>query len=461
MSMAQLTAMQMIFTRVEANYSPHRKSGYQTVYHSSGLSASDVQEIEKHVQCFQTNEPSLVRRQFFTLQSGYVVVTHTITIETIAEIVDKYQRSGVFLAHCLIFSKNLFEKADNNPFQIFDAFHNFMRNAPDMIAQFNQIERREPRCAINITSSPIRANSSNHNTKLTELIEKRAEQKTKSLLFYGTEKEIDKTLRAAFDLTPKEKRLTRTFNSHIDRCMIRPGTYWAVGASSRQSGPYIPIHASLRKGEATAPRVVNTKKSQRYVTAASQPDNLTALALNIENLLIEAQQSSKKNGNDSGLIQPLAREVQNNSILFWGIIFRKPLEAERVKKMVGFQFRKKLNLIFDPIQPTRFFVDEDYLAHFFEKVAQKQLKIQDKQFIELVKAMIAVRKIKSLNKLINRVFYLEDEALTSLEQELERLYNAPKPFEFAEAVKKRREWLEKPSRLRSALSTLTNKFWKS
>jgi hypothetical protein len=122
--MANLRGWQMIFTRVEPEYSPQHKSGFQTVYSSRELSIADVKQIERRVQCFQANDPALERWQFFTLESGLVVLTHSVTIESHPQIIDRNRRGGVFLAHCLIFRREDFQKwTHNDPFRIFDRFN--------------------------------------------------------------------------------------------------------------------------------------------------------------------------------------------------------------------------------------------------------------------------------------------------------------------------------------------------
>ena len=86
--MKTLKAAQLIYTRVEAAYSPQRRDGFQTVYRSATLSPSDIGAIEQRIQCFQPPTSAVVRRQYFTLCTGAVVLTQTRQIETHPDIID-------------------------------------------------------------------------------------------------------------------------------------------------------------------------------------------------------------------------------------------------------------------------------------------------------------------------------------------------------------------------------------
>ncbi len=241
--MSTISVAQLIFTRVESAYSSQKKNGFQTVYKTESLSSTDVNIIEKRIQCFQPYQPAPVRRQFFTLNDGAIVLTYTTQIEAHPEIIDKSRRKGAFLTHCLILDKTEFNKIDYNPFLIFDHYR-FINDPEDMVATFGKatgiasieyIEVEQQRYSI-----PSCTWSGSEVQKLI-LLATQAEQLSKqerSVFLLGKEDDINETLRIVFHLLPKNKRLLCMFDTCIDGCSIQRGSYWAVGATRRQSENY-------------------------------------------------------------------------------------------------------------------------------------------------------------------------------------------------------------------------------
>lgn len=247
-----LQVAQLIYTRVEPAYSPYQKDGFQTVYKSESLSSSDVSSIEKHVQCFQSYQPALVRRQFFTLPDERIVVASTIQIEAHPEIIDRSRRKGTFLAHCLIVDKAEFEKVHYNPFVIFDHFQ-FISDAENMVAIFGKATGKASMKDIKITrlSSILSCSWSGNEARKLVFLGLQAEQLSKdsrSVFLLGKEEDIDETLRVVFHLLPKNKRILCTFNTCIDGCSTQPGMYWAVGAGKLQGeSSYIEVKTTERR----------------------------------------------------------------------------------------------------------------------------------------------------------------------------------------------------------------------
>src|SRR6185437_13233837 len=108
--MQQIQVKHVLFTRVEKAFSPHGASGYQVVYHSPAL-APDIAQIEKSIQCFQTNRQQLTRYQFFWSASGQAVLTKSIAlISPDREVIDRDQRDA-FLVHALVLAQEDFALA--------------------------------------------------------------------------------------------------------------------------------------------------------------------------------------------------------------------------------------------------------------------------------------------------------------------------------------------------------------
>ncbi len=250
--MITIQAAQLIYSRVEAAYSPQNKDGFQTVYKSESLSSTDVNMIEKRIECFQPHQSTPVRRQFFTINANELVLTYTTQIEAHPEIIDKSSRKGAFITHCLIVDKAEFDNVNNNPFIIFDHAQ-FIKDAEDMVSIFGKATGTTPIKEIRIKqldSVPACSWSGSETRKLV-LLAMQAEQLSKearSVFLLGKEGNIDETLRIIFHLLPKNKRALCTFNTCIDGCPTRPGVYWAVGANRRQSGSaYIEVKTTERR----------------------------------------------------------------------------------------------------------------------------------------------------------------------------------------------------------------------
>ncbi len=232
-------ADQLIYTRVEADYSPIGKSGFQTVYHS-GLSQVVVDAIEQRVRCFDPYKEQAVRLQFFTACQNKVVLTRTISIPTDPVIVDRSYRPGAFLVHCLVLDVYDFrEKLQNDPFVLFNSF-DFIDSATQMVERFGELPAFIPNVpweypkegrnifsidAIDAISLVLYLLSfdSGKNTALPVLLP------------VGSGEEIE-LLKLVFKLLPSDKRLDCLFDTQINHCSIQTDWYKVVCESPDSSG---------------------------------------------------------------------------------------------------------------------------------------------------------------------------------------------------------------------------------
>jgi hypothetical protein len=234
----KLVADQLIYTRVEPAYSPKRKGGYQTVYRPDGLADAQVAEIEKRIQCFFGGRLGMSRLQSFPLDDNRWVISHTCVIPSDREIVDKTGRAGAFLAHCLILSRTAFRQTDADPFVVIDAFP-FFDDAEAMVEELGMGGGNAPDITLSLApSTPTTTMAySEEATKrlLTEVAQAETTlSKAQSLFLIGEPDTIVDTLRMAVAFAPDTAtRLHCSFDSHIDRCSVRPGDYWAVGTTRR------------------------------------------------------------------------------------------------------------------------------------------------------------------------------------------------------------------------------------
>jgi len=264
----KLVADQLIYTRVEPAYSPKRKGGYQTVYRPENLADTQVAAIEKRVQCFFGDRFGMSRLQSFPLDDDRWVISHTCVIPSEREIVDKTGRTGAFLAHCLILSRTAFRQMGVDPFVVIDAFH-FLDDAEAMVEEFGTGGGNAPEITLSLApktpTMTLAYSEEATKTLLNEVAQAETTlNKAQSLLLIGEPDTIIDTLRVAIAFAPDaDTRLHCSFDSHIDRCSVRPGDYWAVGTTRRygtQRG-FIPVDTITGKIE----RDISDTSSARHV----------------------------------------------------------------------------------------------------------------------------------------------------------------------------------------------------
>ncbi len=222
--------MHMIFTRVEAAFSPTNESRFQVYYHSPGIADKDVELIRDRVQVFRPNLASLVRKQFFLLPDRQVVVTSTHNFMGHPQINDKYERD-ILLAHCLVFSTADFSKTLNNPFKIFDHF-DFLSNAEAMVKQFDQRAGREPETWIEFDPYAPICSTEDWFPDLVKLVglalKERKGEDNPALVLKGTQDQILARLRAVFELMPVKNRLSCSFDTFAEGENLKAGKFLFV-----------------------------------------------------------------------------------------------------------------------------------------------------------------------------------------------------------------------------------------
>lgn len=112
----------IIYTRLEAAYSPVREGGYQVAYNSPDLVNDDIEYIRKRVRCYEyQGDMQRQRLQFFITPSELAAAVVSIPVNPDKEIIDSKERQGTFIAHAILLTKENFQKIENNPFAIFDS----------------------------------------------------------------------------------------------------------------------------------------------------------------------------------------------------------------------------------------------------------------------------------------------------------------------------------------------------
>jgi len=237
-----LSASQLLYSRVEAEYSPKGRSGYQVVFHSPSLSATEVSAIERRVQCFQGDGDRL---QFFTLETGRVAIVYSTIIEPDMRINDKEGRRGAFIAHALIFEPNDFARVRNDPFLVLEAEREspIFVNEPQVLA--DEIGAKKATIPIMVSATPRRTVeppsgwSAPELAKLEDWMERGRTDQT--LMFLADATQTEELMSVIHFFASPQERLALSFDTAVDGCQPTPGMYWAVGGRKRLSNAKIII----------------------------------------------------------------------------------------------------------------------------------------------------------------------------------------------------------------------------
>ena len=264
-----LSVQHLLFSRVEAAFSPQGRNGYQVVYQSPSLSKENVQQIEKRVQCFQTNERDIDRYQFFWTDQGQAVITKSVLVEPDRDIIDRDGRRDAFIAHALILAKEPFARIRNDPFAVITAAENNHIFAEDVGQLVHYIREKAPAEQITVTvrrhpavdlmagwSAQLLYELYGLGRDAAGLLQRR-----ESLHFISNSLDnlTDLLSLTLFMLEPYE-RLACTFDTHIDNCVPPQGIFWAVGGTKRISNTcFHPIYVDDPRIETKLGRQLNPK----------------------------------------------------------------------------------------------------------------------------------------------------------------------------------------------------------
>jgi len=277
--MITIRAAQLIYSRVEIDYSPQRRSGYQTAYRSPSLTAEEVSFVERRVQCFQPPRSTDDRLQYFSLPSGKAVVARTVPIVSDPDITDKTRRSGAFLAHCLILNSAEFASIGNNAFALFEAF-GFLEDPRDMVDEYlrapsvEEPARIEVRTELSFDTGWPEEEAFNLLTlalQADELVKTR-----RGLLFTGSAADIQEAIRTAVVRLEPSRRVACSFDTCVDRCLTTSGTYWAVGMAQRQTtSGLILVDAGMRRVQASTTVVTGSDLYLSWLRHVSARSDMT------------------------------------------------------------------------------------------------------------------------------------------------------------------------------------------
>jgi hypothetical protein len=259
--MPDVRIQHVIYTRVEKMYSPQGRNGYQIVYQSPSL-GTETAQIEKYIQCFQTNKKHMNRYQFFWSENGQAVMTKSVSLlSPDSEVIDRNQRDA-FLAHAIILSKDAFACVRNDPFAIFEAAeeqHLFTENVEQLVSYLKEAPAEQ-------IAIPLRKQLSHLLDAWTpvdiqnlywlgEGAATMNEQKKSVLMIAADPEEIFRLLSCLLILLTANERLACTFDTFVDGCTPAVGAFWAIGGTKHiNNSNFVPLRLAERNFESFTKR---------------------------------------------------------------------------------------------------------------------------------------------------------------------------------------------------------------
>ncbi len=237
--MATIQAFQHIYTHVEPEQSPRRQGGFQTLlYTRAGLTEAEVEEMEVRLLYFPgVSEP--VKRVFFPLTGGKVVVGQIVSLPE----PDRLGRKGRYLAHSLVLDGEEFNRQGADPFLIWKCC-GWITTVDEALAQGDRQSGDMPPAALEVPERAEGMESARGwpipELKRLTLLALRAQQLAASrttLLCVGEPAQVESALHAALLAVPSSLRARCSFDTYFYRCNMAVTYYWAVGLAEPITRP--------------------------------------------------------------------------------------------------------------------------------------------------------------------------------------------------------------------------------
>ncbi len=234
-----VSADQLIFTNVEAEQSPTKRRGFQTLFYThAGLNETEKLEIEARL-FYAPKKEQPVKHVFFPTRMGKVVVAQIVPLTG----TDRFGRTGRYFAHALIFSQEAFTQLENNPFVLFRSFP-FWTTVEQALAagelQTGNIPPVEiPLSNLQPLSSGIGLEGWSGAAQLPTLLLLAAQahrllEQRRAIGFFGSTKAMFQLLEVLFELLPPPLRLHCSFDTLFLEGTLSRLPYWAIGLPANQ-----------------------------------------------------------------------------------------------------------------------------------------------------------------------------------------------------------------------------------
>ncbi|MCX7722726.1 MAG: hypothetical protein N2379_06665 [Verrucomicrobiae bacterium] len=271
--MNQIEAAQHIYANVEAEQSPRKRGGFQTLFYTHEfLSEAEVEELESHLVYFRM-EANPRKRLFFRLRTGKFVVAQLVPLAG----ADLLGRQGRYLAHSLVFLPEGFAKLYANPLCVFEQFQfcttveEAWKAGDGRTCTIPPAQIIPPECGAEAAPRlQILFDWPNQEFKKLLILALRAKElaaKRVSVAFVGEPRTIERVLEGVFHCLPTDLRLACTFDTHFAGCNPVTLYYWAIGFSESPSGHGGIVVDTREKVVRTSEPVSPTNPHEQWVAA--------------------------------------------------------------------------------------------------------------------------------------------------------------------------------------------------
>lgn len=237
-----IRARQALFSRVEANAFRGkgrdlvRNSGYYFAFYSSAISDEAETALKERIQCFKPERMEHERLQYFFLPSGRAVITSSIQITPDKIINDSNERGGAFIAHCLVIEPAEFEKVNNDPFAVIEAFSDRIIVEPSGLIEVaeNPDQEEEVKITVELRQPSLSGYAQSWpQAELEKLIlSGEQDQGGRTFQLVGAPDDVEEVLRVAFAAADKRTRRRMTFDtSVVKECLPPAGSFWVTGTT--------------------------------------------------------------------------------------------------------------------------------------------------------------------------------------------------------------------------------------
>lgn len=274
-------AWQHIYASVDRAQSPRNEDGFQTLFYTtSGLTETEVKDIETHLVYFSSNiEP--VDRAFFKIPTGKVVLAQIVPLVE----PDRFGRKGRYLAHSLVFAAEAFMQLGVAPIQVFEQFP-FTTDVEGALAGGDFRTRDIPPVSIDVHADPVHSPEVARTWPTAELeklilLAFRAQQMARdrtAIAFVGEPQLVKDALEAIFFAVPSALYIHCTFDTYFYHCKLTNNYYWAVGLLESPENPkFVVVDARSRQALNTV--VVHPEATyEQWVVAHLEANNLSDIA---------------------------------------------------------------------------------------------------------------------------------------------------------------------------------------
>ncbi|MEM8488659.1 MAG: hypothetical protein AAF564_24135 [Bacteroidota bacterium] len=266
--MPKLYAWQHIYANVERNESPSKTAGFQTLFYThDGLSEEEVADIEERV-FYITGDHNPVKRICFRLGTDKLVVGQVTPVSG----QDNAGRSGLYVAHCLIFRTAEFAAANINPMQLFE-LGVLVDTTEAALAKGDKQSSNIAEVLLDIPSAKSPAQTWDADTfrQLAQLAinHKAVADDRAAVAFIGSTEEIEAAVQHALTVVPPQILPYCSFDTFFERGGKLNITYcWGTGFSEKpRQKVYILVDAADRQVQYTGELATPITSYGRWVDA--------------------------------------------------------------------------------------------------------------------------------------------------------------------------------------------------